>query len=59
MFKKVMHTAGTKFFGSVKIEDEGNTAVTLAESSILWGPTLEAANVSFSLTGVAATLTVT
>jgi hypothetical protein len=35
MFKKVMHTAGTKFFGSVKIEDEGNTAVELTESSVV------------------------
>lgn len=57
MFKKVMHTAGTKFFGSVMLVDEGNTAVTLAESSVLWGPTLVAANASFSLTGVDATLT--
>jgi len=35
MFKKVMHTAGTKFFGSVKLTEEGNTAVELAQSSIV------------------------
>ena len=60
MFKKVMHTAGTKFFGSVKIESEGNTETTLAESSISGVYlTLTADAGSFALTGVAATLTVT
>jgi hypothetical protein len=35
MFKKVMHTAGTKFFGSVKLTEEGNTAVELVQSTII------------------------
>ena len=34
MFKKVMHTAGTKFFGSVLLVDEGNAAISLTESSV-------------------------
>jgi hypothetical protein len=59
MFKKVMHTAGTKFFGSVKIETEGNIEATLTESSISGVYlTLTADTGSFALAGVAATLTV-
>lgn len=34
MFKKVMHTAGTKFFGSVVIEEEINISSEVRESSI-------------------------
>jgi hypothetical protein len=29
MFKKVMHVAGTKFFGSAQVEEEGNLPLTL------------------------------
>jgi hypothetical protein len=31
MFKKVMHTAGTKFFGSALVIEEANVAMTLSE----------------------------
>lgn len=34
MFKKVMHVAGTKFFGSIRIIENANVNLTLAESSI-------------------------
>lgn len=34
MFKKVMHTAGTRFFGSVSLSEEGNVTVSVAESTI-------------------------
>ena len=34
MFKKVMHTAGTKFFGSVLLIDEANATISLTESSV-------------------------
>lgn len=34
MFKKVMHTAGTKFFGSVLLVNDGNAAISLTESSV-------------------------
>jgi sugar lactone lactonase YvrE len=33
MFKKVMHTAGTKFFGSALIVEEANVALSLTEIS--------------------------
>lgn len=33
MFKKVMHTAGTRFFGSVMIDSTANTVVGVAASS--------------------------
>ena len=34
MFKKVMHTSGTRFFGSVLIDSLANTTVTVANSAI-------------------------
>jgi hypothetical protein len=34
MFKKVMHTSGTRFFGSVLIDSLANTLVTIANSAI-------------------------
>jgi hypothetical protein len=34
MFKKVMHTAGTKFFGSVLLVNDGNAAISLTQSSV-------------------------
>lgn len=34
MFKKVMHTAGTRFFGSVLIDSLANTNITVANSAI-------------------------
>jgi hypothetical protein len=34
MFKKVMHTSGTRFFGSVLIDSLANTIVTVANSAI-------------------------
>ena len=34
MFKKVMHTSGTRFFGSVLIDSLANTIVTFANSAI-------------------------
>jgi hypothetical protein len=34
MFKKVMHMAGTKFFGSVEIDEEASIKATPFESSI-------------------------
>ncbi|CAB4143154.1 hypothetical protein UFOVP447_86 [uncultured Caudovirales phage] len=34
MFKKVMHTAGTRFFGSVLIDSLANTIVSVANSAI-------------------------
>lgn len=34
MFKKVMHTAGTRFFGSVLIDSESSVAVTTASSEV-------------------------
>jgi hypothetical protein len=33
MFKKVMHTAGTRFFGTVVIDTVSNTNVVIADSS--------------------------
>lgn len=33
MFKKVMHTSGTKFFGSALIVEEANASMTLTDSS--------------------------
>jgi hypothetical protein len=35
MFKKVMHTAGTRFFGSVLIDSLANTTVSIANSIII------------------------
>jgi hypothetical protein len=35
MFKKVMHTAGTKFFGSARVVEEDAVVVTLTESSVV------------------------
>jgi hypothetical protein len=35
MFKKVMHTAGTRFFGSVLIDSLASTTVTIANSEIV------------------------
>jgi hypothetical protein len=37
MFKKVMHTAGTRFFGSVLIDSLASTTVTVANSQIVVG----------------------
>ena len=34
MFKKVMHTAGTKFFGSVMLINEANASLSVTESSV-------------------------
>lgn len=34
MFKKVMHTAGTRFFGTVVIDTVSNTNVVVADSSV-------------------------
>lgn len=34
MFKKVMHVAGTKFFGAVQVIEDANVSLTLAESSV-------------------------
>ncbi len=34
MFKKVMHTAGTRFFGSVLIDSLANTTVSVANSAV-------------------------
>ena len=34
MFKKVMHTAGTKFFGSARVVEEDSVVVSLADSSV-------------------------
>jgi hypothetical protein len=34
MFKKVMHTAGTRFFGTVVIDTVSNTNVVIADSSV-------------------------
>ena len=35
MFKRVMHTAGTKFFGAVLLEDLANTTVEIANSEVV------------------------
>jgi hypothetical protein len=34
MFKKVMHTSGTRFFGSVLIDSLANTIISVANSAI-------------------------
>ena len=34
MFKKVMHTSGTRFFGSVLIDSLANTTVSIANSAL-------------------------
>lgn len=35
MFKQVMHVAGTKFFGSVRVIEDANVKLTYADSSIV------------------------
>lgn len=35
MFKKVMHTAGTRFFGGILLEDEVNVKSSYADSSVV------------------------
>jgi len=35
MFKKVMHTAGTKFFGSARVVEEDAVVVTLVDSTVV------------------------
>lgn len=41
MFKKVMHTAGTRFFGSVLIDSIANTVITVADTAINTGSSIE------------------
>jgi len=40
MFNKVMHVAGTKFFGSVRIIENANVTLTLSESSVAQANTI-------------------